>query len=166
MKSNSDFFVNPVSASSYILEGCLQNDRINKGLNNNNFSSESDPKKWDLNFLNSFWKKLTSSPENFPQTPNSKISNILEENTRELTSKATKRVLANKLELSIDSIHLAKAINDSFEIYHEDYPYDFILEYKGERLGMMLLDKCFNSYGEVKLVYRFNPDVKSFQGLH
>ncbi|UJH91731.1 hypothetical protein LZ575_03345 [Antarcticibacterium sp. 1MA-6-2] len=165
MKGNSDFFVNPAQ-TSYIIEGCLQDDRLNSGLTNNLFSVSDPQKKWDLNFLNSFWKKLTSSPENFPQTPNTSISNILEEDMGVLASNATKRVLANKLELSIDSIHLAKAIKDSFEIYHEDYPYDFILEYKGERLGMMLLDKCYNSNGEVKLVYRFNPNIISFRGLY
>ena len=56
-------------------------------------------------------------------------------------------------------------MRNSNKIFHEDYPGDFILEYQGKRLGLMLLDTCYDSNSEAKLIYRFNPNLKSFQGL-
>ena len=165
MKVNSDLFVNSVESSN-ILETYLQPHHLNDKLLID-LSPELEPQKTkNYIFLNNFWKRLITWPQNFLQTPNSTISSILVEDTGKLASGAKRSVLANKLELSIDSIELSNAIEDSFEIYHEDYPYDFILGYKGERLGMMLLDKCFNSNGEAKLIYRFNPHIKSFRGLY
>jgi hypothetical protein len=118
-----------------------------------------------FNSLSNFWKRLVSNPLSFPQTPNSSISSMLEDEKEILAANMVKTVLSRILELPMDSKKLSNATENSNKIFHEDYPFDFILEYQGKRLGMMLLDICYNSNNEKKLIYRFNPNLKSFQGL-
>lgn len=110
-------------------------------------------------------KRLVSKPLSFSQTPNSSISNIPEIEKVILETNIIKAVLSKELELPIDSKKLTRAVENSNKIYHEDYPFDFILEYQRKRLGMMILDICYDSENEAKPTYRFNPDLKSFQGL-
>jgi hypothetical protein len=90
---------------------------------------------------------------------------MLENEKEILAANMVKTVLSRILELPMDSKKLSNATENSNKIFHEDYPFDFILEYQGKRLGMMLLDICYNSNNEKKLIYRFNPNLKSFQGL-
>ena len=81
------------------------------------------------------------------------------------TSGIIKSILSKKLNLPKDSEALIEAIEKSNKIFHEDYPADFILEYQGERLGMALLDICYDSNRLPKPVYKFNENLKSFSGL-
>lgn len=167
MKVNSYILINPIE-NSYFLEDDSRSGKISERSINDN-SSEIKPGKQlkESNFLNNFWKRLIFNPLSLRQSPNSNISSILEEETDSLAFDATNSVLSKKLELPMNSEELLKANEDSAKIYHEDYPYDFILEYQGERLGMMMLDKCFDSTtGEANFIYRFNSDIKNFKGLY
>ncbi|PRX41208.1 hypothetical protein [Salegentibacter salegens] len=121
--------------------------------------------KINFNNLTAFWKRLVSRPQSLPQTSNSSISSILENEKNISSTQIIKTVLSKKLELPLDSIKLSKALEECNKIFHEDYPFDFILEYEGKRLGMILLDRCYNSKNEEKLIYRFNSNLKSFEGL-
>jgi len=100
-----------------------------------------------------------------PHSLNSSISSILAEERNILAFNIIKNVLSKELELPYGSKKLSIAMDKCNKIYHEDYPFDFILEYNGKRLGMILLDRCYNSENEEKLIYRFNSDLKSFEGL-
>lgn len=130
------------------------------------FSAEVREKRWgSFNCLNNFWNRLISETLSFPHTPNSSISSMLDDEKELLVSHAVRSVLSNHLELPLDSKKLFKLTQECNKIFHEDYPFDFILEYQGKRLGMLLLDKCYNSENQEKLIYRFNPKLKSFDGL-
>lgn len=165
MKSNSDLLDNSVENSYLFDEGLLSKTVKEKLLID--FSQEDKIKKIKyFNFLNNFWNRLVSRPQSFPQKPNASISSLLEEENGISASPFIRSVLAGILELPIDSKKLSNAMQNSNQIFHEDYPCDFILEYQGKRLGMMLLDIYYNSNSEAKLIYRFNPNLKSFQGLY
>jgi len=159
MICTSDLLVNFVG-KSYLLKD-KQADNIEVELLSNNFPQG----KQQSDYLNRLWERLIFWPLSFQQNQNSHISNILEEETNLLASESIRAVLSDKLELPLNSKNLSEVIKDSFKIFHEDFPYDFILVYKGERLGMMMLDKCLNSNGDEKLMYRFQPHITSFRGL-
>ena len=165
MKGNSDISMNSGN-NSYLLDEDIQYNKVFEKLFND-FSTLLKPKKniRNSNFLNNLWRKLVSDPSSLTQNQNPAISNILEKETGSLVSDAVNSVLSEKLELPTNSKKLSVANEESIKIFHEDYPGDFILEYKGERLGLMMLDKCFNSKGEAHLIYRFNPQIQSFRGL-
>lgn len=164
MKSNSDLLDNSVENSYLINEVLLSKTEKEKLLID--FSQEVEIKKIkNFNFLNYFWNRLVCKPHSFPQKQTASISNLLEEEKGILASRFIRSVLSEILELPIDSKKLSNAMQNSNKIFHEDYPGDFILEHQGKRLGMMLLDTCHNSDSEAKLIYRFNPNLKSFQGL-
>lgn len=164
MKSNSDLLDNSVENSYLIDEGSLSTTEKEKLLID--FSQKVEIKKIkNFNFLNYFWNRLVCKPQSFPQKQNARISSLLEEEKGILASRFIKSVLSEILELPIDSKKLSNAVLNSNKIFHEDYPGDFILEYQGKRLGMMFLDTCYNSNSEAKLTYRFNPNLKNFQGL-
>ncbi|HKL36800.1 MAG TPA: hypothetical protein VJ899_10955 [Salegentibacter sp.] len=129
------------------------------------FPKSGNKTKSNFSNLTAFWKRLVSKPQSLPQSSNSSIISILEEEKNISPTQIIKTVLSKKLELPLDSIKLSKALEKSNKIFHEDYPFDFILEYEGKRLGMILLDRCYNSENEEKLIYRFNSDLKSFEGL-
>ena len=161
-----------MKSNSYLLENSIENSCLfDKALLSKNakeklpvdFSQKVKIK--NFNFLNNFWNRLLFKPQSFPQKQNASISSLLEEEIGILASRSIKSALAETLELPIDSKKLFNAIQNSNKIFHEDYPGDFILEYQGKRLGMMLLDICYNSNNEAKPVYRFNPNLNSFQGL-
>jgi len=127
------------------------------------FSQKVEIKKIkNFNFQNYFWNRLVSKPQSFSQKPNTSIISLLEEENGISASPFIRSVLSEILELLIDSEKLLDAMQNSNKIFHEDYPFDFILEYQGNRLGMMLLDICYDSNSEGKLIYRFNPNLKSF----
>lgn len=164
MRSNSDLLDNSVENSYLIDEGLLSKKVKEKLLID--FSQEVKIIKIkNFNFLNYFWNRLVSKPQSFPQKQNTSISSLLEEEKGILASRVIRSVLSEILEFPIDSKNLTNAMQNSNKIFHEDYPGDFILEYQGKRLGMMLLDTCYNSNSEAKQKYRFNPNLKSFQGL-
>lgn len=129
------------------------------------FSPETIENQKFSTVLSDFWKRLVLKPHSFPQKPQISISKILEEEKGILASNQIKFVLSKKLELPLDSKELLAAMDNSCKIFHEDFPGDFILEYQDERLGMMMLDICFDSHNQAKPVYKFNPRLKSFQGL-
>ena len=129
------------------------------------FPKSGSKTKSNFSNLTAFWKRLVSKPQSLPQSANSSISSILEDEKTISPTQIIKTVLSKKLELPIDSIKLSIALEKCNKIFHEDYPFDFILEYEGKRLGMILLDRCYNSENEEKLIYRFNSDLKSFEGL-
>jgi hypothetical protein len=129
------------------------------------FSKSASKAKSNFSNLIEFWKRLVSKPQSLPQSSNSRISIILEDQKNIPPTQIIKSVLSKKLELPLDSIKLSMALEKCNKIFHEDYPFDFILEYEGKRLGMILLDRCYNSKNEEKLIYRFNSDLKSFEGL-
>ena len=126
--------------------------------------SDSRNKNYFSN-LTAFWKRLVSKPKSLPQSSNSSISSILEDEKKISPNQIIKTVLSRKLELPLDSTKLSIALEKCNKIFHEDYPFDFILEYEGKRLGMILLDRCYNAKNEEKLIYRFNSNLKSFEGL-
>jgi hypothetical protein len=115
--------------------------------------------------LNIFWNRLVSRPQSFAQKPNSSISSMLDEEKNLLASYFIRSVLSEKLELPLNSKKLSEAMQECNKIFHEDYPFDFILEYQGKRLGMLILDKCYDSNHQEKLLYRFRSNLKSFEGL-
>lgn len=161
MKSKSDLLDNFVENSYSSDEGLLSKTVKEKSLID--FSQKVEIKKnKNFNFLNYFWNKLVFKPQSFPQKPNTSIISLLEEENGISASPFIRSVLSEILELPIDSEKLSDAMQNSNKIFHEDYPFDFILEYQGNRLGMMLLDICYDSNSEGKLIYRFNPNLKSF----
>ncbi len=118
-----------------------------------------------FNSINKFWKRLVSKPLSFSQTPNASISSMLDEEKDLLASHFIRSVLSKSLDLPLNSKKLSSAMQECNKIFHEDYPFDFILEYQGKRLGMLLLDKCYDSDNQGKLLYRFRSNLKSFEGL-
>jgi len=130
-----------------------------KNLVNNKFSSFSD-------HLSQFWNMLIARPESLSQKPNSCISEILEEEKGITANELILEILSEKLCLEQDSSEVLKAVEKSNRIYHEDFPGDFILEYNGTRLGLFLIDICYNSSNEDTPVYKFRPNLKSFNGLY
>lgn len=126
---------------------------------NNHYQSEI------YNNLMQFWKRLVARPSSYPQNQHLRISTILEEELGIQCSNLIKFILSRKLRLTEDSQELLQAIEACNQIFHEDYPGDFILEYNDERLGMMILANCGNSKNKFELEYKFNPGLKSFRGL-
>lgn len=118
----------------------------------------------NFNLLN-FWNKLILTPESFSSGHKTPIHAILEKEIAISSIEIISSVLSEKFEFPLNSEILSIAVEDSRKIYHEDYPYDFVLEYKGERLGMVILDFCSNSNEEASPQYRFNPHIKSFHGI-
>jgi len=161
MKSNSDLLDNSVENSDKGLLLKTVKEKLPIDL-----SKEVEINKIkNFKFLNDFWNRLVSKPQSFPQNRNASISSLLEEEKGILISRFIGSVLSGILELPLDSKKLSNAVENSNKIFHEDYPFDFILEYQGKRLGMMLIDISYNSKSEAKLIYKFNPNLKSFQGL-
>src|SRR5690606_33726857 len=150
MLCNSDLIVQFVGNSHLVDDN--HSDEVNNKLHSNLTSKCDSPRSGQYNFLRNFWKRLTLRPSSFPQNQNASIINIVDEEIGTLASESIKTVLANHLDLPINSKKLSEVINDSFKIFHEDFPCDFILEFQGERLGMMMLDRCSNSTGEETLV--------------
>ncbi|WP_139374863.1 hypothetical protein [Salegentibacter holothuriorum] len=165
MKNNS-YLINEPSPHSYSFkdENLLLESK--KEEEHKNLFQESKSKKSRIfNFINNFWNRLVAYPTNFSQSANSKIINILETEKVILADNKIKSVLAKILGLPIDSKSLQKAVANTNKIFHEDYPFDFILEYQGKRLGIMLLDVCRDLNNKEEIVYKFNPEIKSFKGL-
>lgn len=130
-----------------------------KNLGNNKINGFSE-------YLNQFWNRLVAKPESFPQQPSSCISEILAEEKRISANEMIAKVLSDKLKLAQDSEEVLKAVKESTQIFHEDFPGDFILEYNGTRLGLFLLDVCYDSGSNAVPIYRFRPNLKSFNGLY
>ncbi len=116
--------------------------------------------------LSHFWNLLIARPESLSQKPNSCISEILEEEEGNSAKEMITKILSEKLSLEKDSAEVLKAVEKSNQIFHEDFPGDFILEYNGTRLGLFLSDVCYDSSNEATPIYRFKPDLKSFNGLY
>lgn len=116
-------------------------------------------------FLSNFWNKLVAYPESFNQTPNIDISTLLEEEKGISSSKLVSSVLSQKLTLANNSTELLIAVEKCHKIFHEDFPGDFILEYNGNRLGLFLMDICYDSQGKANVEYKYKPEIKSFKGL-
>lgn len=117
------------------------------------------------NFLSIFWNKLIKTPQSYIQKPNTDISKILSEENGLCSNNLLSSVLSNKLEIPENSSALKSALEKCNKIFHEDFPGDFVLEYSGDRLGMFLVDICYDSQGNSKLLYRFRPEIKNFRGL-
>lgn len=164
MKGTSDLLDNSFENIFFFNEGLLA-ETVKQYLLLDAPQKNEKTQKQPSNPLTNFWKKLIFKPDIFPQSPNTSIYNILEEEKGEMATNVISSVLSKKLELSLNSAALALAMENSIKIFHEDFPWDFILEYNGERLGMVLLDICYNSNNEPVPIYRFNPYLKSFQGL-
>lgn len=130
-------------------------------------SSESVKKiKFEnFSYLKNFWSRLIFAPKSYHKYPNAYISNIVAEETGPLATEIIRSTLSTTLNLPLNSAILTEAISQTSSIFHEDFPFDFILEYKGERLGMMVLDFCYNSNNQAIPEYKFNPHVKSFKGV-
>lgn len=164
MKGNSD--LNLISVVNFFLRDNGQKSDFTADKLHNDISPDLKSQNFEFkNLWNHFWKRLVFQPLSFPQNPHTPIFNLLEEDIESLAFNSIRSVLSKKLELSMSSEELSKAIENSIKIFHEDFPYDFILEYNGERLGLMLLDKCFTSMGEAELIYKFNPHITNFRGL-
>ncbi|MBI6116585.1 hypothetical protein [Salegentibacter maritimus] len=163
---NNSYLVNEPAPNSYSfkdLNSVLENkkeEELKKPHENNN------SKKSNLfSVLISFWNRLVATPKNFPQAAHTEISSILKTEKNIVADKKIKLVLSKILDLPVDSENLLKAVANSKKIFHEDYPFDFILEYQNKRLGMMLLDVCYNEKNQEEIDYNFNPELKSFKGL-
>ena len=116
--------------------------------------------------LSQFWNLLIAKPESLSQKLNSCISEILEEEKGISANEMITKILSEKLSLEQDSAEVLEAVEKSNQIYHEDFPGDFILEYNGTRLGLFLIDVCYDSSNEATPIYRFRPNLKSFHGLY
>lgn len=136
----------------------FQTDKEKKLLDNKNSSF--------FEHLSQFWNLLVARPESLSQKPNSCISEILEEEKGISANEMITKILSEKLGLEQDSAEVLNAVEKSNQIYHEDFPGDFILEYNGTRLGLFLSDVCYDSSNEVTPIYRFKPDLKSFHGIY
>ncbi|MGA8855252.1 MAG: hypothetical protein WB492_13840 [Christiangramia sp.] len=161
MKHNASLVSNFVE-NSFLFKGASFFINPEKHSGSNSFENSSSEKN---SIFSAFWEKLIHKPHSFTQTPNTSISTIMQESGGISTSGIIKSILSEKLNLPKDSEALIEAIEKSNKIFHEDYPADFILEYQGERLGMALLDICYDSNRQPKPVYKFNENLKSFSGL-
>jgi len=134
-----------------------------ESVGTNKFSSNEN--SGSFNFLTNFWNRLISKPESLSQVSNTKISEILKEEKGVCSSKMIKTVLAKELNLDINSQELLIAAEKSNQIFHEDFPGDYILEYMGNRLGLFLWDITYDASGKANVKYNFKPEIKSFKGL-
>lgn len=116
-------------------------------------------------YLNRFWNRLVVTPRKLDEKPSSPISEILPQEKKNLADRMIVKVLSAKLKLTKDSAEILKAKKESTKIFHEDFPGDFILEYNGTRLGLFLLDTCYDADNNATQVYKFRSDLKSFNGL-
>lgn len=125
------------------------------------------PEYKNFNFLN-FWNRLIFAPECFSsglKTP-IHIHTIVEKEIPISSIEIISSVLSEKFGFPKNSITLSNAVEAARKIFHEDHPYDFVLEYNGERLGMVVLDFFSNSNEEGLPLYKFYPHIKSFHGLY
>lgn len=119
----------------------------------------------NFNFLN-FWNRLIFAPECFSSGLKTPIHTIVEKEIAISSNEMISSVLSEKFGFPKNSITLSNAMEATRKIFHEDHPYDFVLEYNGERLGMVVLDFFSNSNEEALPLYRFYSHVKSFHGLY
>jgi hypothetical protein len=158
------------SISQYILSKGLSfqtkyEDPYNLSSAKTNSKHSQKENNGSSNFLSNFWNRLISKPESFSQHPSTEISKILEEEKGVSASKMINTVLSQKLNLDINSAELLDAAKKSNQIFHEDFPGDYILEYMGDRLGLFLWDISYDSNGKANVEYKFRPKIKSFKGL-
>ncbi|MDT0643784.1 hypothetical protein RM553_13155 [Zunongwangia sp. F363] len=105
------------------------------------------------------WKRLISNPLNDKHNEEDSIYDMVQEDMP--IHEMVKVVLAQKTNLQDSSQELEEAILESNKIFHEDFPGDFILEFKGERLGMFILNDIREKQEELN--YFFKPGLKSFK---
>lgn len=139
--------------------------RVSESFYKNNPRKPRKKNFYNILFLNYFWNKLIFKPESFTLPPQTTINKIWSEETGISADKIITSILAEKFGLLNNSTELFNALEESHKIYHEDFPGDFVLEFQGERLGMAILDICYISNQEARLIYRFNPEIKNFNGL-
>ncbi|MDT0686043.1 hypothetical protein [Autumnicola psychrophila] len=116
-------------------------------------------------FLNT-WQKLIDAPQSFPEQELTPVSTyVIREDSQQAEESMLREILCNTLNLESGSYELTQALEVTNKIYHEDFPGSYILEYKGDRLGMFFLDirKRVNGISEVN--YEFLPQVKTFKYL-
>lgn len=157
MKENSYFFLN-----GHLPFSNLKDLRSEESLQKKQYKNKN---KSTSKYLNRFWNRLIGNPESFSQHPNYYISDILEEEKNICANEKIASILSDKLNLAQNSDELYKAVKNSIKIFHEDFPGDFILEYNGTRLGLFLLDICYDLNNNGTPVYRFKSNLKSFDGL-
>lgn len=165
MKSSPHFVSNYVGNSNLfkVIGSFFRSDMLDQNVEN------AEPYKKNNSCAKSifgeFWDRLLYKPQSFNQNPNAVISSILLEEKGIAATEVIKSVLSRRLNISKNSTRINNAIKETRKIFHEDFPADFILEYQGERLGMMLLDICYDSNKNPQPVYRFNTNLKSFKGM-
>ncbi len=105
------------------------------------------------------WRRLITNPFKDNHQEEATIYDIFKEDMP--IHELVKMVLVQKDKLHASAQELQDAVLESNKIFHEDYPGDFILEFKGERLGMFILNNP--RAGEEALNYIFKPGLKSFK---
>lgn len=116
-------------------------------------------------FLNA-WQKLIDSPQVFPEQEETPISvYVITENSKQEEEQMLSKVLCKSLNLASGSFALKQAIETTSKIYHEDFPGSYIVEHKGERLGMFYLNIRNRVNGASEVSYEFLPNVTSFKYL-
>ncbi|WP_026839410.1 hypothetical protein [Gillisia sp. JM1] len=159
LKANSHFIFNKIFFFKNEIEQKASSLNVEKKTNSYNWKIEG------IETLNSFWNRLVSDPESFNQNLGENISTILEKEKMLSASLKVQSVLSRELLLANNSELLLNAIEKCNKIFHEDFPGDFILEYNGNRLGMFLLEICYDFQNKANIDYKFNPEIKSFKGL-
>ncbi|TVZ27535.1 hypothetical protein JM83_2583 [Gillisia sp. Hel_I_86] len=156
--------------SHYILNRGLSQETENEDESSSSFAqtfnkNSQKENAGGSNFLSNFWNRLISTPESFSQHSSTSISTILEEEKGISSSNMINTVLSQKLNLEPNSTALSEAAQECNKIYHEDFPGDYILEFRGDRLGIFLRDLCYDANGKAMVEYIFKPEIKSFRGL-
>jgi len=138
------------------LDISIQKNRIN--------TSNNDARKSDS--LSDFWNRLVTTPKSYQHNPNATVSLILQKEKDISASKIIKSVLSRKLGLLNNSKAIQQEVLEKcHKIFHEDFPGDFILEHNGDRLGLFLMDTCYDTHGKAHINYKFEPSIKDFSGL-
>ncbi|MDT0688822.1 hypothetical protein RM549_03450 [Salegentibacter sp. F188] len=113
-------------------------------------------------FLNA-WQKLIDSPQTFPEQEETPVATyVINDNSKEEEEQMLSEVLCNSLNLEPNSAASWEAIKATNKIYHEDFPGSYIIEHKGERLGIFFLTIRNRVNGISEVSYEFLPNVRSF----
>ena len=120
-------------------------------------------KKDMVNSFSDWWQRLIHDPESFPQSEDTPVGNmVMQKESQIYENELIKNVLSRFLNLANDSVEVLRAMKKSNKIFHEDFPGNYILEYKGNRLGMFFLRTAKGLNNSYDVSYEFNPKVKSF----
>ena len=123
-------------------------------------------KKGMVRSFSTWWNRLITEPESFPHSDDTPLSKmVLQKESQIYENELVRSVMARFLNMAQDSVELLRAVAKSNKIFHEDFPGNYILEYKGKRVGMFWLKSEPGINGSVDVSYEFHPQIKSFKWM-